>query len=271
MKHATEDELIMAYYQEAPDDIEEHLNSCTACQEELEALRQLLDRVRREDAVVRSEAEVDAAYGNRVWQRIESRLETRPTSGRVSRPNPSVRRFGWLAATLALVLGAYWLGRQDVAPVEIRAEERVQPRPTEGPEAGLVERSEADAILRVALVKHLEGSGLLVREVHNASAAGATDRLPKRAERLLATNRLLRLAARRQDPALDDTLQELERWLTDVAHLDGTSAAFAAVRSRMERRTLLLEINLHLKQLGGALPAKPTVRSPEGEAHVQSV
>lgn len=231
--HCSEEELMMAYYDEASEATHRHLAQCERCRAELSAWRRTLDPLRRSEV-----PDPGPAYGAAVWDQIRPRLNRATADSLPAEKPPSLRRsWGWLAAGLALVTAGYFAGSWD------RTE---PPTPPVAESAGAVGTS--DAILRFALAQHLERSERLLRDVANEEGyqlPGEVSAIPSRADRLLANNRLMRLAlAQSSDPSLVRTLEELERWLLDVAHLGLSTASLVDAQDRLQQRGLLLKLDI---------------------------
>jgi hypothetical protein len=204
MNHLNEGDFVLHYYGElsGTDEhrVSEHLAGCAECRQALTRLQRVLGAI-DESAVA---PDLAANFERTVWARLEPGL----------RPN----RRSWLswtfspaplalaAAVLLLVAGSFYAGRLT------SREEPTQPA------------ASADQIrerlLLMALGEHLDRSEMVLVELASADAAGSLDITLERdrAEQLLAANRLYRrTAARTGDAALSDLLDELERFLIEVA------------------------------------------------------
>lgn len=238
--HLSHDELVLHVYGELPAGesvrVEGHLAACPACQESLQRLQQVLALI---DAVP-----VEApppGFEADVWARLQDRLEP---------PAPWWRRLAvggparWAAggAIAAIAIGAFlagWMARpvppQTPATAAVVATEPGEPVRTR--------------VLVVAVGDHLERSQMVLAELVNASGA---DRLNLTAERarasdLVQANRLFRqTAAMTGDATLDETLEELERVLVEIANspADVTAGEVDALRTRIERRGMLFRIRV---------------------------
>lgn len=260
MNHLSEDQIIMVYYHESSPESRHHLESCPACQEELENLRQVLDSAR--DVEV---PEPGSDYGRSVWLKIESQLNPRPESPRVVKASfwrlPAPRRFSWLAALLVISVGSYFVGRQQA----------VSP-PLSVPEASL--EVDNEAILRVALADHLDRCHRLMREISNTTVLTSDSGFSDRADRLLAANRLYRLVAQKgSDPSLVMVLDDLERWFIDVAHMGPETASLNDVQQRLQRQGLILKLSVMQNNIRRRSKRNMLVgpNSPQGDNHGISV
>jgi len=223
MKHLTDDDLVLGYYGEHPEAaaLAEHLGACPACREADERLRTELGAVALE-APPRGED-----YGRRVWERLEPRL----AADRAARSRGRViRKAAALLAMAASLVVAFLLGRH-------------MPRP-EGGSAPAVDTRQR--ILLVAVGEHLERSQILLVELAHADAEAPAD-VSGRAARLVAANRLYRQSALRAGEAgVADVLDELERFLVEVANAPTplTSDEVRELNERIEARGLLFKVRV---------------------------
>ncbi|MBZ0113176.1 MAG: hypothetical protein K8J08_11985 [Thermoanaerobaculia bacterium] len=251
-EHCSEEEFMMAYYDEATEATHRHLADCEVCRSEMNSWRRTLDAARKVKV-----PDPGPDYGAAVWNRIKPRLD----SSSWERQTSHRRSWGWLAAGLALAVAGYLAGSWDrtgTAPPSIAE--------------STVAAATPDAILRFALAQHLERSERLLRDVANVQGVRSTDEdstIPARADRLLANNRLMRMALiQGADPALGRTLEELERWLLDVAHLGPRTASLEEAQLRLRQRGLLLKLDilktkLDLRNSPGG-PTKPATGDDNG-------
>lgn len=267
MRHSSEEDLILAYFEEASDRTLEHLRACGLCRRELERLREVMD-------ATRSLAVPDpgADYGRRVWRRLEPRLRAEetapvPEAGLLERLVEWWRRagagwapgrqLGWALATLVLVAGAFLFGRLGAPAPAV---------PQVATSAG------TERVLLVALGVHLERSRVLLRELDNGGSEITAAKLASRADRLLDDNRLYRLAAGaagEKSAAL--ALAELERVLVDLSHLDPDDAALADVRQRQRRRGLLWKLEVLATTVEDRRDAPWASREAIGDDHETSI
>ena len=232
MTHPSEEQLVGYKLGEAHDRsaIEEHLGDCSECRASFARLEHVLAAM---DSMPVPEREED--YGRRVWQQIAPRLPQR---------NPwwsfgmDPRRWGAVAAAAALVIAAFFLGRQHAVrlPTNDQSVQQVRER-----------------ILLVAVGDHLDRSEMMLVELTNAEPGPADKKLvnisteQKRAEDLLDENRLYRQTALQQgDSALASVLDELERVLLDIAHSpeEITPGQLEKIRQRMEAHGILFKVRV---------------------------
>jgi hypothetical protein len=238
VKHLNEDQLILYYYGES-DNVEAdrlHLDACTNCRTELEALEQTLAEVVPEPVPERP-----ADYGRRVWQRLESELEPKPSRSWLDLFKP--QHLVWAAAAATLLAAVFFAGR-----ISTRWDHE-----TAAPSTAQVRES----ILLVALGEHLESSQILLMELANrsdgpitqAGEPGTIDISYERrlAEDLVGQNRLYRQTADRAGEAvLVSALEELERMLIDIAYSPDTldSSDLSDLRERIEARGVLFKVKV---------------------------
>jgi len=228
MKHLSEPDLVLLHYGDLPDAqaARGHLAACPHCREEYAALEQFLGAV--EPAPV---PERDAGYPQRVWARVNARLEAAPRT-RTAWPSwMAWPRLASAAALAALILIAFWVGRgQGRSDMALTAEQR-------------------ERILLLAVSEHLERSEHMLRELVNTSPAASLDlgQKPATAERLAADNRLYRATARHAGlERLALLLDELERVLVDVANSPETVSGpeFNTLWRRIQANGLLIKMRI---------------------------
>jgi hypothetical protein len=242
MKHLREEQLIDLRYGEIADPklraaCEEHLSACAACRGEFEALERVLAAV---DAAPVPERE--ELYGTRVWQRIRPRLEERRGWNWSAWLAP--RRLAAASAVALLLIAAFYAGRITGLT------------PRKGPEISpLAENLGAvrERILLVAVGDHLDRSQMVLLELVNAdekeARAGGLDISDeqKRAEELVASNRLYRETAERQgDAGVASVLDDLERALLEIAHSPSkpTATQLQEIQQRIAAKGLLLKVRV---------------------------
>lgn len=274
MSHITEEQLV-AY---AMGDVEagtgaaprSHVESCPSCRTALDQIRATLDAAAALPVPDRGDD-----YGATVWERIESRLnEPRPiesphsstsalqhrtsaqrhstprqargapSSSRGSTPARLVTRLApWLAAaaTVAMVVGAYWLGRHNAIPSAPQSA-HAPATPSLGTEA-IRER-----VVLAALGEHLDRTERTLVELVNSQPGGLVDISAEQtwARDLLEANRLYRQAAGRSSPALSQVLDDLEPVLLEIANSPSqlTSDEFKTLRDRIEGRSLVFKVRV---------------------------
>ena len=196
MNHATEEQLVLLYYGEAPEqaEIEQHLAGCEECRAGYRALQAVLNTV--DSAPV---PERGPEYGQAVWQRIEKRVPRR-------RGLRWTAWWIWAPALAALLVAAFLAGRF------------TRPATSDVASSGQVK----ERILLVAVGDHLDRSQMVLAELSNApEGKGDIDISDERerAEELLEDNRLYRITASTSGEAgMASVLDDLERVLMEIAH-----------------------------------------------------
>ncbi len=256
MKHYTEEDLILYYYEERPRraDMQAHLDACEPCAAAYRALASTLKLVATPEAPERGDQ-----YGLEVWQRVRHRLPEQEM------PWWSVwfraDRLAMAAAFTVLLLAAFVAGRwwsAGNAPVPLVANVAA-PAATATPADDNRQR-----ILLSSVSDHLDRSERLLTDIMNTTAGGDISTEQRWAEDLVATSRLYRQEA-------DDTgehsvslvLDELERSLLEIVHTPSraTAAHLDEIRRRIDAASLLFKVRV----LGNELkrrerqdtPAKP--------------
>ena len=205
MLHLTDSDFILHYYGElaGADErrVADHLGECAECRRELTRLQRTLGAI-VESAVT---PELPDHFERTVWARLEPNLrrDRRPWFSWVLSPAP----LALAAAVVLLVAGSFYAGRI------------TSPGDGTGPAAASAEQVR-ERVLLIDLGEHLDRSQMVLVELASADSAGSVDMTDERAraEQLLAANRLYRqTAASTGDAALGELLDELERFLVEVA------------------------------------------------------
>jgi hypothetical protein len=239
MKHMTEEELI-AYKEGVAAQragIAQHLAACQECRAELERIEAVLAAL---DTLPVPNPGDD--YGRHVWQQIAPRLPERPA--RWWQEWFEFKRLGTLGAVAALLVVAFLAGR-------------FTPR---GPKVDVVATPEQirERILVVAVGDHLSKSEMFLVELSNAQPNSSPGKLvnisaeQRRAEDLLEENRLYRQTALQEgDKVMANTLDELERFLLDVANSpdEVTPAQLEKIRQKIEARGILFKVRVVGREL----------------------
>ena len=246
MKHISENDLILHWMGDAraASGSASHLASCGLCREAFEKLERTLGAVSQTHLV----PDRGEGYGQEVWRRLERRLSPAPAPAKPG--SFFLRGLAFAAISIVLLAAAFLAGRfwrvAQPAPLSAQVRERV---------------------LLIALDEHLERSQSVLIELVNAPAAGDVDisREQARAGELIANNRLYRQTASRSDePGVTKVLDELERFLLDVAHGPSQLSAedLAALRQRIEADGLLFKVrvmgsNVRERKRPGPIPPAP--------------
>ncbi len=226
MKLPDDEDLILYYYGESDraEEIDALLAESEPLAERYRSLEAFLDAIVEAPIPARSDL-----YGHQVWRQILPRLERslpREGSRWFSLPKVAV----WALAASLLVVASFWAGRETAPAVEATA---------------LSEKTR-NQILLVAIADHLERTQFLLVELANADA-GALARLPlTAAHELTVQTRLYRQAARHgHEVEIEHVLEELERFLTELAHLPpGSGDELIELVNRFEQRDLIFKVRV---------------------------
>lgn len=234
MLHLTEPDFVLHYYGElsGADErrVAEHLDDCAGCRRELTRLQRVLSAI-DESAVA---PELPDHFERTVWAKLEPNLrrDRRSWLSWMLSPAP----LALAAAVVLLLVGSFYAGR-------------VTSPDTGSPAAVASADQLRERLLLAALNEHLDRSQMVLVELASADPAGLLDITDERAraEQLLASNRLYRqIAARTGDAGLSDLLDELERFLVEVAsgpeHLSG--GRLDELRSQIEAKGLLFRVRV---------------------------
>jgi len=235
MKHLSEEEITLAYYEELDPTLRTHLDECPQCRTEFEQLRRLLDDLREAPVPERSDS-----YGGEVWTRLLPQL-----------PPPKAHG-AWLhwwtvapamaaVAVVAFVAGVFMEQQREPVRHGIPAKAR-------------------ERVLLVAMGDHLDRSQMVLAELVNATP-GTLDLGDERdrARDLIAENRLLRQTAAHTGDLSDAALlDELERTLLDIANgpAELSSSDLEMLQHRIESEGLLLKVrivDMNVRQKGQQL------------------
>ncbi|HSR70333.1 MAG TPA: hypothetical protein VLU25_20555 [Acidobacteriota bacterium] len=227
MNHISEEGLLEHYYGEGDDpSLEEHLGQCKECRKRLAGLQSLLRQVDAFQAPRRPED-----YGAQVYRRLRPRLGEGSWWNSLIHWRPP--RLVW-APTLALLLvaaflsGRYWDAAQ-------------------GPDPAISAAGQQVLLLEVG--QHLQQAHFLLVEVGNvAPEDGTRMELERRqASEMAADGWLYRRAAERTgDPALVETLEQLQRFLLDIANgpTTWTAEEIEALQQRLKEAGLPMRIQV---------------------------
>ena len=237
--HFTQDEFILAYYDEREIDARRgHLDVCGECRAELAHLKRVLDQVTPAEVV-----EPDEDYEARVWDRLSWRLR----GERKKQPKPDWTK--WLAAAamlaVAFIGGLLW-NRSNTGPVHTVTN---QPASTAVQPTAASTQQQRDRILLVVVGDHLDDSERMLVELTNLSASDNIDvsTEQQRAEELLVSNRLYRSTALdRGEDRVATLLDELEPLLMQIAHGPSqlTPDELHKVQKRVEAKGLVFKLRV---------------------------
>jgi hypothetical protein len=206
MNHLNEEEMILKHYNELRDAaLEAHLADCAECRAELQRLSAALARVPQIKV-----PELPDSYEAKVWANLRDQLPERRQGWFAEMLRP--RQWAVAGAMAALVVVAFVAGRY----VERGGGNNAGQNPVTISDAG------RDRIVSVSLDHHLERTQILLVEVLTSDSKGKGDFTDKQetARDLLDSNRLYRTSNTKtaKDPAVQHTLDELERVLVEIAN-----------------------------------------------------
>jgi hypothetical protein len=233
MKHLSEDDLILAYYDEpgAAEFARPHLAECADCRAAAESLAQTLSVCSQW-----TEPERSPEFGRDAWLRLVPAMEShpRPSGWRAWFTGRPLRALT-AAAGLAVLLAAVFLaGRysRPTAPAEL---------------AGLSDRARQN-ILAIAAADHLDRVQILMTEIANSGdtpVSLAANR--ERAAELVKESRLVRQSLTAQgETQTTNFLDETERFLIEAAHTPDSKSGneVLALRDRIESDSLLFKVRV---------------------------
>jgi hypothetical protein len=202
MTHPLEEQLVLHYYGEAVDaHVQQHLDTCEHCRTQYRDLQQVLNMVNTYPVPERQED-----YGRKVWEKIQPAATARP---RRFLTWFTPRHLAWAATLVIAISGAFYAGRVSTG---------VTNTPVAQQQAAGTDPDER--ILLSAVGNHLDRTQMVLLELSNVSPDGSIQASQEDVHDLLQANRLYRTTASQAgEAAVADTLDELERLLTEVAHL----------------------------------------------------
>ena len=224
-------------------EIVRHLDECEECRASYHSIRRVMTT-----AAAMAVPEPDAAFEQRMWARVRPELGPKKSStgwhGWLAAAF-APRRLAFAGAMAAMVLAAFLAGRfwphgEGLGP---------QPKSVQPENLAQVH----ERILLVAVGDHLDRAQSVLLEISNAepgtAGAKAVDisREQRRAEDLLAANRLYRQTAQRTgDAPVASFLDELEPLLVEIANSPSqvSSSSLEELQRRIAARGLLLKVRV---------------------------
>ena len=244
MKHYTEEDLILYYYEERPRraDVQQHLDACEQCAAAYRDLAATLKMIATPEAPERGDQ-----YGLEVWQRIRHQLPEQ------EQPWWSVwfraDRLAYAGAVAVLLLAAFVAGRwwsATTAPAPTVASVDKTPASSPAQQSARADESR-DRILLTTVADHLDRSERVLTDIMNATAGGDISAEQRWAQDLIDASRLYRQdasAAGEHSVAL--VLDELERNLLEIVHTPSrtTAAHLNEIRRRIDAASLLFKVRV---------------------------
>ena len=241
MKHYTEEELILHYYDEGSRraEVEVHLDQCERCAAAYRALAGTLRLIETPEAPERGDQ-----YGLEVWQRIRHRLPEQEVPWwslwfRADR----LAAAGAFAVLLlaAFVTGRWWSAADNTQPVVTPSS------PQAVAAAGPIDKDARQRILLTSVADHFDRSERVLTDIMNAPAGQDISAEQRWAEDLVVTSRLYRQdAVDAGEHSVADTLDELERSLLEIVHSPAraTAARLDEIRRRIDAAALLFKVRV---------------------------
>ena len=234
MNHLNEEEMILKHYNELHDAaLEAHLADCAQCQTELQRLSAALARVPQMKIPALPEN-----YEARVWTKLRDQLPEKRESWFAELLLP---RQWVVAGVMAVLLVAAFVGG--------RLWEQKQ-KPQSGPNFAASDPGRKDRIVSASLTDHFERSQILLVEVLAAEPKDKRDfaAAQEQARDLLDSNRLYRMNSTKtaKDPAVQRTLDELERVLVEIANSpsDVDQKEVDRLQNTIEEQGLLFKVTV---------------------------
>jgi hypothetical protein len=241
--HWTEDDLILYFYGEGRRrvEIEQHLQTCTACAASYREIAGTLAMIKTPDTPERGEQ-----YGLEVWQRIRPDL--------VERQMPwwmlwmQGPRLAMLATAAVLLLAAFVAGRVwERQPAQTPAVAT-----TTVPAAATASADGRRRILLTSVADHLDRSERVLTDIVNTSSRSDITTEQSWAEDLLTASRLYRQnASDSGEQSIASVLDELERSLLDIVHSPSpiSAADLDNIRRRIDAASLLFKVRIMSDEL----------------------
>jgi hypothetical protein len=233
MKHLTEEQIVLHYYGEEPDEAaaDSHLASCPQCRAEFEKIKALLEGI-----PVTPVPEPPDYLAQKVWFHVRDRMHEREPWSWSWKGFFSPAKFATAGAVAALMIAAFLAGH-------------FWSRPTPPVPSPPTPQVNSRRVVLVAVGDHLERSQMLLIEIMNTDTKDRVDlsQEQERARSLLDNNRLYQISAPTSgDPAVAPVLDELERVLTEIANGSAQPSArhLREIRSNIESQDLLFKIRV---------------------------
>jgi len=243
VQHLTEEQLVLHHYHDgdAAADVTQHLGACAECRAQSETLTRVLSLVDTLPVPDRGDG-----YPEQVWTRLRWKLGS-------ERRRVRHWQVGFAAAAMlaiAFLSGILWRQRttRTAAPMTQMGAQQVK--------APVIDQAKPNQILLVVVGDHLDQSERMLLEVANADARRPLDMSEgsKRAEDLVASNRIYRLtAAQRGETRIASLLADLEPVLLELAHAGQslTPAEVGALQKRIDDKGLLFKVRVVNAQTKG--------------------
>jgi hypothetical protein len=248
MKHLTEEELILQHYGEANESaLLSHIKECSQCRIRLEQLDASLRQLR-----VPAVPDLEEGYEAQVWLKLRDQLPEKKANSWAFLLRP--RNWAMAGAMAVLMIGAFlaghfWTGGRGT---------------NKTPNIAQNNPAKVDRLVALAVGNHLEKSQILLIELMTEPAEDKADfsATQEQARDLLDANRLYRISAERgKDPAVQHTLDDLERVLVEIANSpsDLKAGDVQRLQKLVESEGLLFKVRVvgsRIRQQNNPPPAK---------------
>lgn len=232
MNHLTEEEMILKHYNELHDAaLEQHLTECAECHAELTRLSVALARVPQVKVPALPEN-----YEAQVWAKLRDQLPEKRQSWFTEMLRP--RQWAVVGAMAMLIVAAFVAGRFSKSGS------------SNNPPQIAATPSQRERIVSASLSDHFERTQILLVEVMAAEPKDKGDfaAAQEQARDLLDSNRLYRMNSTKtaKDPAVQRTLDELERVLVEIANSpsDVDQKEIDQLQKRIEEQGLLFKVTV---------------------------
>jgi hypothetical protein len=264
VKHCSEEDLILYYYEERPRralasrTIQTHLDACGSCASAYRDLASTLKLLEIPEAPERGDQ-----YGLEVWQRIRHRLpeQEMPWWSAWFRAD----RLALASAFAVLLLAAFVAGRWWPAGSAPAPAIAGRAAPAADAAAGTQADEGRQRILLASVADHLDRSERVLTDIMNAPAGGDISAEQGGADHLVSTSRLYRQEADEAgEQAVVLVLDELERSLLEIVHTPSraTAAHLDEIRRRIDAASLLFKVRV----LGNELRQRERQDTPRPRA-----
>jgi len=258
VKHYTEEDLILYYYDERArrTDVERHLDECETCAAAYRALAGTLKLISTPETPERGDQ-----YGLEVWQRIRHQLPEQevPWWSLWFRAD----RLAIAGSVAVLLLAAFVTGRWWSSPDAASTSPR-QTASAASP-ANPLNEDARQRILLTSIADHFDRSERVLTDIMNAPAGDDISAEQRWAADLVATSRLYRQdAVDAGEPSVASVLDELERSLLEFVHTPShaTAARLDEIRRRIDAASLLFKVRV----LGDELRRREGQDAPRSRA-----
>jgi hypothetical protein len=233
MKHLSEEDLILIYYNEPglTAGAGAHLAACNTCRAAADALAATLDICDKWE-----ELEPAPDFGRTTWARLAPQLRDSPRHWLA----PFFQTRVWITAAAAamLLIAAFIAGRGTGG----------RSHPEQAITAGLSQQARA-RILAISLADHLDRAGRLLTEVSNLGEADSAALTAEqgRAQDLVNEGRLMRQwLAGQEGAAILPLLDDVERFMLELANAPDRAAVeeIRELKQHMESQSLLFKVRI---------------------------